>query len=284
MLGLCAGVGILGIAAQLAGVDPWPAARAQAAQLSAIRERDRAAIASLREHSDAHLDALALRLGSLQARTYRLEALAADLAQSSGIDPKELQMDASPGMGGVRQADVDPGKWSFADLDTRINELEQQFNGEQARMDLVRAAVRGRQMVRRHTPSGRPIASGWMSSRFGRRTDPFNGKPDWHGGLDFAGKMGTPVLAVADGVVTWARNRFGYGLMVEIDHGNGYLTRYAHLSHADVSAGDRIRAGHSVGEMGSSGHSTGPHVHFEVLEDGKRVNPIRFVQAVSRRS
>ena len=127
-------------------------------------------------------------------------------------------------------------------------------------------------------PTGRPIKKGWVSSYYGYRVDPFSGKKVFHHGLDFAGKAGSEVVAVANGIVSWQGSRGGYGEMIEIDHGNGYQTRYAHNKKLVVKLGDRIKKGQAIALMGSTGRSTGPHVHFEILRDGKTVNPANFIK------
>ncbi len=125
--------------------------------------------------------------------------------------------------------------------------------------------------------TGKPIESGWLSSHFGKRIDPFNGRIAWHNGVDFAGKEGADIQAVASGVVTWSGARYGYGTMVEIDHGNGFATRYAHNKENNVNIGDVVAKGQVVGAVGSSGRSTGPHVHFEVIKHGKAVDPAKYI-------
>ena len=128
-------------------------------------------------------------------------------------------------------------------------------------------------------PTGRPIKKGWMSSFYGMRNDPFTGKRDFHKGVDFAGKLGSDVTSVAAGVVTWSGDRYGFGMMVEIDHGNGYSTRYGHNLENLVKVGDKVRKGQTIAKMGTSGRSTGPHVHFEVLYNGRAVNPKKYIHA-----
>jgi murein DD-endopeptidase MepM/ murein hydrolase activator NlpD len=128
------------------------------------------------------------------------------------------------------------------------------------------------------TPAGWPVKKGWISSRYGARTDPFTGKQASHYGLDFVGKRGSDVLSVANGVVVWAGNRRGYGKTVEIDHGNGYQTLYAHNESLEVKPGDNVKAGQLIAKLGSSGRASAPHVHFEVLKDGNTVNPSKFVE------
>jgi len=127
-------------------------------------------------------------------------------------------------------------------------------------------------------PEGRPITSGWLSSYFGNRADPFSGKQKLHAGVDFAGKEGSDVVAVASGVVTWSGKRYNYGTMVEINHGNGLVTRYAHNKDNLVTVGETVKKGQLIAAMGRSGRATGPHVHFEVLQDGRKVNPLKYLQ------
>ncbi|HET7676060.1 MAG TPA: M23 family metallopeptidase [Gammaproteobacteria bacterium] len=127
-------------------------------------------------------------------------------------------------------------------------------------------------------PSGRPVKGGWISSYFGRRVDPITGRMGFHPGIDFAGKLGSPVHAVAAGVVTWAGPWFGYGNLVEIDDGSGYATRYGHNEKILVKVGQTVAKGQVISLMGSTGHSTGPHVHLEVLYHGREINPLKFVR------
>lgn len=126
-------------------------------------------------------------------------------------------------------------------------------------------------------PEGRPVTTGYISSYFGERADPFDGREAFHKGVDFAGNLGSDVVAVAAGVVTWAGERSGYGKLIEINHGDGFTTRYAHNERALVSVGQTVKRGESIALMGSTGHSTGPHVHFEVLKNGRQVNPLSFI-------
>ena len=128
-------------------------------------------------------------------------------------------------------------------------------------------------------PAGRPITRGWLSSYYGMRTDPFSGRRAHHSGIDFAGKMGSDVVTVAAGVVTYSGRRSGYGNLVEINHGKGYVTRYGHNSELLVEVGETVKKGQIIAKMGSSGRSTGPHVHFEVLVNGRAVDPKKYILA-----
>jgi murein DD-endopeptidase MepM/ murein hydrolase activator NlpD len=128
-------------------------------------------------------------------------------------------------------------------------------------------------------PTGRPVESGWISSGYGRRSDPITGKRTLHEGVDFAGKSGSDILAVASGVVVFAGEKSGYGRLVEIDHGNGLSTRYGHNSKLLVQEGEVVKQGQTIALLGSTGRSTGPHVHFEVLRGGRHVNPARYLRS-----
>jgi murein DD-endopeptidase MepM/ murein hydrolase activator NlpD len=130
--------------------------------------------------------------------------------------------------------------------------------------------------------AGRPVTKGWMSSRFGSRNDPITGRNAWHNGVDFAGKEGADVVTVAAGVVVYAAVRNGYGKMVEINHGGGFSTRYGHHKELIVKVGDIVKKGQVVALMGSSGRSTGPHVHFEVYKNGRVVDPSSYIHRASR--
>ncbi|MGB5336277.1 MAG: M23 family metallopeptidase, partial [Woeseiaceae bacterium] len=162
-----------------------------------------------------------------------------------------------------------------------MQSLGQQLNSREAQLSVLESVLMNQNLKERVYPQGRPVGSGWISSYFGKRTDPFTGKPANHTGVDFAGKHGAEIVAVADGVVTWSADRYGYGVMVEINHGNGYATRYAHNSENLVAVGDEVRKGQVVALMGETGRATGPNLHFEVLHKGSRVNPVKFIRESS---
>ena len=156
--------------------------------------------------------------------------------------------------------------------------MSQILNSQFARLDALQLLLLDRNLEQERTPAGWPVNSGWISSGFGERNDPFTGKKARHNGLDFAGIKGSEIVAVASGAVTWSGSRQGYGKLLEIDHGNGYLTRYAHNDELLVKDGDSVTAGQEVAKMGSTGRASSPHVHFEVLHKGKVVNPYKFVK------
>ena len=151
------------------------------------------------------------------------------------------------------------------------------LRARESELEILESMLRNRDYQEARELAGRPVTWGWMSSPYGKRVDPFSGKLAWHAGVDFAGKDGSDVVAVASGVVTYAAKRYGYGLMVEVNHGDGYVTRYGHHAELLVKVGDIVKRGQPIGTMGSSGRSTGPHVHFEVLKGGRHVDPARYV-------
>ncbi len=160
--------------------------------------------------------------------------------------------------------------------------LANQIEDREQQLATLDALMAKRKIQREIFIAGRPIKKGWMSSRYGRRTDPFNGRIAWHAGVDFAGKMGSDIVSVAAGVVTWSSKRSGYGQMVEVNHGGGFSTRYAHNSENLVKVGDIVQKGQVIALMGSSGRSTGPHVHFEVYKHGRAVDPASYIHRTHR--
>jgi len=248
-------------------IDEWQAdVRSQQVQLSHIREE-----------ADADIDALSSRIGLLQAHVMRLDALGRKLVKMASIDTREFDFDSSPPLGGpATTADkvAEPDELSKA-----IDKLGLQLNDRENQLVVMEDLVLNENLQKEVEPSGRPITKGWLSSYFGMRTHPLSGRREMHKGIDFAGSMGGQVIAVAKGVVTYSGKRYSYGNLVEIAHGNGYSTRYAHNSRLLVSVGDTVEKGFQIAEIGSSGRSTGPHVHFEVIKNGREVNPIPFIRA-----
>ena len=222
------------------------------------------------------VNALAARLAELQAASTRLDALGERLAQMGQLSLDEFDFTSPAPLGGAALDDA-IGPASESDLRTAIALLSDKLRRQSTQLDALQFLMVNRQLESELTPTGWPVRKGWISSRFGERSDPFTGERTQHRGLDFAGTRGTEVLSVASGVVIWAAGRAAYGNTVEIDHGNGYRTRYAHNEALVVKPGDHVSAGQVIARMGSSGRASAPHVHFEVLKDGQRVNPSRFV-------
>ena len=241
-------------------------------------ESQRVAIETTRQETEDTLDALAINIGQMNARVIRLDALGRRLTEMADLDDGEFNFESDPAIGGPEEPYESGSAVAVPDVVVAMQNLDRQLDNREAQLGSLESVLMSQNLSERVYPQGRPVKSGWMSSYFGKRTDPFTGKPAYHRGVDFAGKEGAEVIAVADGVVTWSSNRYGYGEMVEINHGNGYATRYAHNSSNLVAVGDEVRKGQTVALMGDTGRATGPNLHFEVLHKGKRVNPVSFIR------
>lgn len=230
-------------------------------------------LAATREQAQREVNAMAARLGELQAQANRLNALGERLAQAGSLDDGEFDFDAPVGVGGAGPASDMPA----SELDSGLARLGSQLQASGEQLSVLESLMFSRKLEQDATPSRTPIANSYITSRFGRRADPFGRGAQYHKGIDFHARTGDPVNAVADGVVSYSGVRSGYGNVVEIDHGNGYVTRYAHNSRLLVRVGDLVRAGQQVAKAGSTGRSTGAHVHFEVWDDGRVVDPRKFL-------
>lgn len=278
---LMAGVGLAvllgamlaaGFAAGVRQNDPTYLVSAWEDEIRQQREGLRAA----RDTAQANIDALTIRLAELQARATRLDALGERLVNMAGLDDGEFDFAAVPGVGGP-EAEIGIGH--APELLTQFDALDAILAERESQLRLLDRLMISRQLQEDVTPEGRPITQGWMSSGYGKRNDPFTGRQVYHRGVDFAGRPGSDVVAVAAGIVTWAGTRNVFGKLVEIDHGNGYVTRYAHNKELLVEEGETVRKGQVIALMGQTGRATGPHVHFEVLENGRHINPARFISA-----
>jgi hypothetical protein len=247
-------------------------------ELTGALDAQRENIAEIRQGSEDTLDALAIRIAQMNARLIRLDAVGRRLTEMADIDADEFSFDADPAMGGPEEPMAAGSNVAVPEVLDAMTVLDFQLTSREAQLDVLESVLMNQNLSQRVYPQGRPVKSGWLSSYFGRRTDPFTGKPANHTGIDFAGKHGDAIVAVADGVVTWSGDRYGYGVMVEINHGNGYSTRYAHNSENLVAVGDEVKKGQVVALMGKTGRATGPNLHFEVLQNGSRVNPVNFIR------
>ena len=217
---------------------------------------------------------MAARLAELQAETTRLNALGQRLTRDADLPEGEFDFAKPVGQGGggpVR--DIAP-----SELDVGIRQLDHALRDAGSRLSALDVLLFNRARDRAALPSGTPVAGSYMTSGFGLRADPFGAGGQFHKGIDYAANRGDPVLAVADGVVTFAGDRAGYGHTIEVDHGNGYVTRYAHNARLTRRVGDLVRAGGEIAKAGSTGRSTGVHVHLEVWRNGTYVDPARFVR------
>lgn len=217
---------------------------------------------------------LALRLGAMQARLLRLEAFGTHVSNVAGMDPLKFGLDEPVALGGPQL-----GQYRRElNITHLVDEMEAELSNQENQLKLLEDLLRSRKRTKDSILAGRPVEKGWLSSKYGNRIDPFSGNLTTHHGVDFAGKAGWPVISVAAGVVTYVGPRTGYGLLVEINHGNGYMTRYGHHENIVVKLGDIVKARTLIATMGNTGRSTGPHVHYEILKDGTTLNPEKFIK------
>ena len=272
---LCGGVFFAGFkaAAHFGVANP----QTQVAVWRSDLEQQQAMLEATRETVAQNLDALALRLGQMNARVVRLDALGQRLTQMAGLDEGEFDFSSLPPLGGPEEPLAVTDTDQTSGLLTAIDQLGAQLDDRQQQLNVLEDFLLNRKLRDEVHPEGRPVNSGYISSMFGNRTDPFTGRAAFHKGVDFAGRAGSEVVAVASGVVIWSGDRYGYGQMVEINHGNGYVTRYAHNSENLVAVGDTVKRGETIAVMGSTGRATGPNLHFEVLHNGRVVNPLSYV-------
>lgn len=246
------------------------------AELKKQLAEEKARLQALGSRMEAELDALALRLGSLRAHMLRLDALGERLVKKGKLDAEEFDFSREPPLGGVDGNVVENA--ATLDLSEELKQLDRSLKDREHKLELLEELLMQRELSEQVRISGRPVKQGWISSGYGRRTDPFTGKKRFHRGIDFAGKAGSEVLAVAAGVVIESKWEKGYGNVVEIRHADGYITHYAHNRENLVKVGDRVEKGETIAIMGSTGRSSGPHVHFEVRRNGKIINPSRFIR------
>jgi murein DD-endopeptidase MepM/ murein hydrolase activator NlpD len=255
---------------------------AELSELTGALDAQRENIADIRQGNEDTLDALAIRIAQMNARMIRLDAVGRRLTEMADIDADEFNFDSDPALGGPEEPMAAGSNVAVPEVLDAMTTLKYQLANREAQLNVLESVLMNQNLSERVYPQGRPVKSGWLSSYFGKRTDPFTGKPANHTGIDFAGKHGDEIVAVADGVVTWSGDRYGYGVMVEITHGNGYSTRYAHNSENLVVVGDEVKKGQVVALMGKTGRATGPNLHFEVLRNGSRVNPVSFIRNSSK--
>jgi len=225
-----------------------------------------------------HLNAMAVRLGELQAQMLRLENVGERLARNAGLNPKELPtMAGLPGRGGAPSS-LPSRDLSIGEFAALVDGLGRQMDLRSDQFSVLEALLVHDSANRKFLPTLYPILDGWYSSNFGYRIDPFTGQQSMHEGIDFPAEAGTQVVATASGKVIYAEWHPAYGKMIEIDHGNGLVSRYAHTSSMNVREGDLVVRGQKIATVGSTGRSTGPHLHFEVRLNGVPQNPARFLQ------
>ena len=245
--------------------------------LSQLAREERAELEVLRGQVRDRIDGLALRVGQMSAQLIRIDALGKRLTQMANINSREFNFDNAPAVGGPEEQGESGQSAVLRDVNAMMDAVERRIETRDAQLLALENVILSRRLNEAIQPEGRPVLDGYISSYYGEREDPFDGHEAIHKGVDFAGERGSQVVAVAAGVVTSSEYRQGYGNFVEINHGNGYVTRYGHNQVGLVSVGQTVTRGQAVALMGSTGRSTGPHVHFEVLKDGQQVNPLSFI-------
>ena len=235
-----------------------------------------AEIKELKAELQRRVDAVAMRIGQMNAHVIRLDALGKRLTQMANIDHREFDFESQPAIGGPESSDIGAAMQA-QDLNALLNGLEQKISSRDAQLAALENALLSKKLDEQIRPDGRPVRGGHISSYFGERQDPFNGHQAFHKGIDFASPRGSDVVAVAAGVVTFAGEKVGYGTLVEVSHGNGLITRYGHNQSVAVGVGRTVSRGDILAYVGSTGRSTGPHVHFEVLKNGRQIDPLTFI-------
>jgi murein DD-endopeptidase MepM/ murein hydrolase activator NlpD len=251
-------------------------ALADTVQFGSLLTEQKKQIAELKQQLQLRVDAMAMRLGEVNAHVIRLDALGKRLTEMADIDSREFNFDRDPPSGGP-EGESEGRSAQIPDLSAMLVQLEQRVDLRESQLSALENLILARELHEEIHPEGRPVANGFISSYFGERSDPFDGRDAFHKGVDFAGAQGSRVMAVAAGVVTWAGERTGFGKLIEINHGDGFVTRYAHNERTLVTVGETVKRGEAVALMGSTGRSTGPHVHFEVLRNGRQVDPLSFI-------
>jgi len=267
-------------------VVPVEIAKTQAPKIAEMKrhlDEYKRTIEETRLQGESRFRVMATELASAQAKLMRLDSMGERLSRAAGVNEKELAFDvASSAVGGP--APVEPMSDAIVDdFNKALDKLSSDLDKKSEQLDVLSSMFIDKQLEADLDPIGWPLKGGYVSSRFGKRVDPFTKRATFHAGVDIASPKGTPFTAMADGVVTYSGKRAGYGNMVEIDHGGGRSTRYGHASALLVAKGDYVKKGQKIGLVGSTGRSTGPHLHFEVLTNGKQINPRQYLTKMAKR-
>ncbi|MCP4128015.1 MAG: M23 family metallopeptidase [Gammaproteobacteria bacterium] len=228
--------------------------------------------------TNGHLNVLALKLGQLQSHVVRLNALGERLAKMGKLDSEEFDFRKVPGRGGVDSRDIN-SLVGMPELVSEIDSLSRVIEDREVKLNILEELIMNYDLQKEIHPSGHPVKGGYISSKYGERHDPFTGRKSFHHGVDIAGKAGTAINAVGSGIVLFSGTKSGYGKLVKVQHGSGFVTIYGHNQELKVNVGDYVSKGQEIATVGSTGRSTGPHVHFEVQLDGKTVNPVKYLRA-----
>ena len=231
----------------------------------------------IQTHLQDNLNVMASKLGQMQAQLLRLDALGERLAESSGIESGDFAFNQMPGQGGARD-DLSAEELSFSEFSLKLQELSNMLDERTDKLGALDSLLRHDRITKFVSPSEMPVETDWYSSGYGYRIDPFTGKRAFHEGVDFTAEVGAPIKAAAGGVVIYSDRHPEYGNMVEIDHGDDLVTRYAHASKRLVNLGEVVLQGQKIAEVGNTGRSTGPHLHFEIRHKDKPQNPAKFLK------
>jgi murein DD-endopeptidase MepM/ murein hydrolase activator NlpD len=235
-----------------------------------------------RQFVQQNLNSMAMKLGEMQAQLTRMDALGERLSSLAGIRPQEFRASETPGLGGTAPTQMPPQNLSLGDFSEKLLTLARQVESRNDMLGVLEAQLFEQAVKKKMIPTMMPVRAPYNASAFGRRIDPFNGQWAMHDGIDFIAEYGSPIVAAAAGVVVFSGFHPQYGYMVDIDHGNDLVTRYAHCSKLLVREGDLVQRGRKIGEVGSTGRSTGPHLHFEVRFRGAAQNPSKFLVSNSQ--
>jgi murein DD-endopeptidase MepM/ murein hydrolase activator NlpD len=233
-------------------------------------------VSLLRTSTEQRMTGVMLKLADMQSQIQRLDALGSRLVEQAKLNPDEFSFNQLPSMGGP----LDSSQVEIHvqdELLSKMTSMLEEIQNKAQELTVLESIMLSHHIKQESRLEGKPISTGWLSSYYGIRKDPFSGLPSMHKGLDFAGKEGEPVLATGAGIITWSGSRYGYGELVEIDHGDGLVTRYGHNKELNVKIGDVVTKGQIIAEMGNTGRSTGAHVHYEVIRKGKQQDPLPYV-------
>jgi murein DD-endopeptidase MepM/ murein hydrolase activator NlpD len=232
----------------------------------------------LKDLTQSQIAVIATKIAYIEARISNMEALSKQLAKRAKLS---ASYNTSKSVAQVNAKKTE-NNVDLLQLLTQIDNIIIQLENDYKSLTYIDAIIRKKSTEDKRYISGRPVKKGWLSSPYGIRKDPFSGRQTMHKGIDFAGAPGAPVISTGAGLVVWADEMFGYGKLVEVDHGNGYRTRYGHNKKITVTVGDIVVKGQEVARIGSTGRSTGPHVHYEVWRNKRQVDPSRYVYRLPR--
>lgn len=273
--GLLGGLALAAVLVSEEETDLRFAERVAVTQTGLIEQQQE--LSQLRKTTEQKLAGMMLKLGEMQSELQRLNALGERLAEESDLYVEEFQFGQPFPIGGPSHDVEMPTVDSSLEVLSQIDMMMAQLKNKSQQLQALESVLMQHHIQNESFISGRPIESGWLSSYYGMRKDPFSGLPAMHKGIDFAGAEGAPVKATGAGMVVWSGPRYGYGNLVEVDHGDGLITRYGHNKKIHVKIGDVVTRGQKIADMGQTGRATGAHVHYEVLKNGNQVDPLQFV-------